>query len=126
MENNTDPTMTCVCGKKCKGRRGLRKHQSTCKTEKLLHDGCRELINPVDPPSSDRPLDLSQDTPQNGPIDSPTDLDHDPARETSRSALVDENPDTLPGIKLPKNSKEWEEAAKHSSVCSSLIFYHHQ
>ena len=65
-ENNDDQMISCVCGKKCKGRRGLRKHQYTCRIEKLLPDKCRDLINP-DGPTSDTPPDPSQDIPQDDP-----------------------------------------------------------
>ena len=78
--NNPTGDLKCICGKLCKGLRGLRGHQRSCRSIKHMRD---ELL--VE--------DATQNTAGN---------------VESSSTLLNESPKVKPGVKLPKTSEEWE------------------
>lgn len=77
-------THNCICGKSCKGRRGLAAHQRSCKLLIQLN-----LVNNNNRITNDE-LDI-------GPINTDDQPFHDVGS-------------TLPGVKLPKTEDEWKEA----------------
>ena len=83
-------TVECSCGKKCKGMRGLKMHQRSCRvlqglTDNLLHDLEREITNS----SADVPTTCEE-----------TQMDRSMQTEISMESYLQL------GIKLPKTS--WE------------------
>jgi len=79
--NNLAGELKCICGKVCKGLRGLRGHQRSCRSIKHMSE------------------ELSEDDIQNAT-----------GNVACSSTLLDENPVVKPGIKLPKTQQEWEMA----------------
>ena len=77
--NNLAGELKCICGKVCKGLRGLRGHQRSCRSIKHMSD------------------ELSRD-----------DMQNVTGNVVRSSTLLDENPVVKPGIKLPKTQQEWE------------------
>ena len=79
----------CHCGRRCKGRRGLRAHQRHCKTMDTLLD---------ENPSIDRVA-----------FNIDTTFDMDDGRSHSSNQVY---PDltAVPGLRLPKTKAAWEEA----------------
>ena len=82
----------CMCGKHCKGKRGLKAHQRSCATFKSVAEAnyvqatdVEEVIGSVRSASSSSP-DQATATTTNGPMHA------------------------KPGIKLPKTPSQWEEA----------------
>ena len=70
----------CVCGKSCKGLRGLRGHQRSCRSIKHMKD---ELL-----------------------VEDP--MPNTMGNDARRSIMLDENPNVKAGIKLPKTVEDWE------------------
>jgi hypothetical protein len=89
-----DDLISCVCGRRCKGRRGLTMHQRSCKTSRQTLDQHQEHANSALP--SPHPTAASSSTstpPESGtPLSAP---DPSPA---------------LDGVKLPKSKAGWDEA----------------
>ena len=76
---NPTGEIQCICGKICKGVRGLRGHQRSCRSIKHMSD--KLSINDI----------------------------QDATGNVARiSTLLEETPVTKPGIKLPKTSEEWD------------------
>ena len=89
MSNNNRPANTeeikCACWKKCKGLRGLKAHQRSCRTIKTL---CNEVLD---------------------------DLNSNNRTDQQEEITIDENivsghANLKTGINLPKNDKDWETA----------------
>ena len=78
----------CSCGKKCKGQRGLKAHQRSCRVIKELHGN---LFEHLDEDVNDTPDD----------IDDPIERLH---------------PEIKPGIKLPRTKSQWEEANTYFKI----------
>ena len=78
--NNIPGELKCICGKICKGLRGLRSHQRSCRS--IKHMGDEISMN-------DAVHDLSGNV-------------------AKRSVLLEETPKVKSGIKLPNNSEEWK------------------
>ena len=73
----------CVCGKLCKGRRGLAMHRRSCK----MANSVTTVDNGESPPAGNQPTPMAPSTPPSSP------------------ALP-----TLNGVKLPSSKQGWEEA----------------
>ena len=82
--------LNCVCGKVCKGKRGLKSHQRSCRT---IRDLGLEHIG-RDPAQGDATEEAE------GGGESASDED----------SLRDQDAKKLPGLKLPKTVDEWAEA----------------
>ena len=78
--------LKCSCGKKCKGLRGLRSHQRSCKAIKGLND---DEVN-------DNELDYTNES--------------DDAIESITENITEEVPFLKSGVKLPSNEAQWKEA----------------
>ena len=92
-------TITCCCGKKCKGHRGLKKHQRSCRTINGLQDITTNDINHEETASSE--ADGNE-----------VDID---------SLLGDtaNNPILKKGVKLPKSDQQWNNA---NNFFKSVLF----
>src|SRR6218665_3192325 len=101
--NKETQWLECVCGKRCKGRRGLRKHQGTCRTNKLLMVGERDM--------SHRETS-EEDQPKNSEVSDRDDLTELLNVDVRPNACPSDTdyPSTLPVVHLPKSASEWEEA----------------
>ena len=90
---NNEPVVssevTCCCGKKCKGHRGLKMHQRSCRT---IH-GLNGDSNTID----------SQHSPDNENIDNEN-IDVGTLLEQSETAFIKK------GVTLPKKNNQWSEA----------------
>ena len=75
--------LKCSCGKKCKGLRGLRSHQRSCKAIKGLSD---DEVN-------DNELDYTNE--------------FDDAIESITDNITEEVPFLKSGVKLPSNKAQW-------------------
>ena len=105
---SADDECTCVCGRKCVGRRGLRAHERSCAVLKSLmkrsfDQGSQQLSQPNAADSSSTPLD-------NNPF--------------SPSEPISLN--VKPGLKLSKTAEQWTEAnlyfkLRFSSILSSPL-----
>ena len=78
--------ISCICGKQCKGLKGLKAHHRSCKTIKSFG---KEIVNDLN----------SQDI-----NEAHIDIDSDVCRET---------PSLKTGIKLSSNDKQWEMANEY-------------
>ena len=76
----------CSCGKPCKGLRGLKAHQRSCRTIKSLND------------------DILKDLEEN--YDETISLPD----EANLERVLNENPSLKPGVKLPKSETDWKTA----------------
>ena len=74
----------CTCGKECKGLRGLKAHQRSCRTIRSL---CSEVYDDISDNNSTIVNDVDE-------------IDHG----------IPESPDLKPGIKLPTTAADWETA----------------
>lgn len=112
----TNDTETCACGRKCKGRRGLKAHQRACGFFKSLVAG-NILVQPPTGPMSPV-VDLSPPTAAPSPLtlNSPS-----TSHSTSSPTLI--NFDVKPGLKLPKNKERWAEANSyfHGLFASRIV-----
>ena len=72
-------------GKKCKGLRGLKAHQRSCRTIKML---CNEVLDDL---NSNNRTDQQEEI-------------------TIDENIVNDHANLKAGIKLPKNDKDWETA----------------
>ena len=88
----------CVCGKHCKGRRGLRNKDAS----KNVYSYKNNLeLSSVNVPPVDQNI--------NQQIDQPDDIDI--TNDSTESVDTDHTPPhPLPGVKLPKTKLQWEEA----------------
>ena len=81
---NNNPSNTeqikCACGKSCKGLRGLKSHQRSCRTIKTL---CNDMLEDLE-----------------------TTDQHEEA--TIPPEITEESPQFKPGVKLPQTSSDWE------------------
>ena len=100
---NNDPvvssTITCCCGKKCKGNRGLKIHQRSCRTIKGLQGITTNDLN-------------HEETASNEAEGDEVDID---------SLLGDtaDNPILKKGVKLPKSDQQWSNA---NNFFKSVLF----
>ena len=87
ISDNNGPANTeeikCACGKKCKGLRGLKAHQRSCRTIKTL---CIEVLDDL---NSNNRADQQKEI-------------------TIDENIVNEHANLKTGINLPKNDKDWE------------------
>ena len=81
----------CCCGKICKGARGLKMHQRSCKIISGLNEELLEDLKNQDESNNDDTVNLN-----NGFVDSNTTNEH-----------VEKYPQLKPGINLPKSDSEW-------------------
>ena len=91
--NNIPGELKCICGKTCKGLRGLRSHQRSCRP--IKHMGDEISMN-------DAVHDLSGNV-------------------AKRSVSLEETPKVKSGIKLPNNSEEWKIANTYFQSSLSTI-----
>ena len=95
ISDNNGPANTegikCACGKKCKGLRGLKAHQRSCRTIKTL---CNEVLDD---------LNSNNHTDQQEEI-------------TIDENIVNKHANLKTGINLPKNDKDWEIARLATSL----------
>ena len=91
--SNISGELKCICGKVCKGLRGLRGHQRSCRSIKHMSD---EIS--VEDTIQDRTGNVA-----------------------CNSTFLDENPNIKPGIKLPKTNEEWELANTYFKSQLNLI-----
>lgn len=98
--NNEVVSAQCVCGRQFKSRRGLRKHQCTCKTRKLLDDGIQDKSQPADQVDGEAE-DLNGSCMSGSP---------EVRAQVDRLNADAEPSSVLPGVHLPRNGKDWEEA----------------
>ena len=99
--NIDDQLLPCVCGRRFKGRRGLRRHQCTCKIKKLLDDESTQLIK----------LAEQLESQESGPNDSEDPIQRNEEIPDNPGGDVDDDiPVILPGVHLPRNPRDWEEA----------------
>ena len=91
--SNISGELKCICGKVCKGLRGLRGHQRSCRSIKPMSD---EIS--VEDTIQDRSGNVA-----------------------CNSTFLDENPNIKPGIKLPKTNEEWELANTYFKSQLNLI-----
>ena len=106
--NNDDQLLPCVCGRKFKGRQGLRRHQCTCKIKKLLDVGNHDSTK-----SAERIDDLAECMNES----SESQIDDDPTRTDTDDPVV------LPGVHLPRNAKDWDEANTFFNIKFSDALY---
>ena len=92
--NTATNDVLCVCGRTCKGRRGLTAHQRSCEFYKRLTRG--DLLSHL-PSDSATPPDV---TPP------PDDNDHLPRSPPPQHSEVN----IKPGVRLPKTKLQWAEA----------------
>src|SRR6267154_1314860 len=92
----------CVCGRVCRGRRGLRSHQRACRTFAALSSGLSEINNP---PTINSPRTETSPSACETVTNSPT-------------QPVDSS--TLPDIKLPTRPAQWTEANAYFATSSEL------
>ena len=87
MSDNNGPANTeeikCACGKKCKGLRGLKAHQRSCRTINTL---CNEVLDDL---NSNNRTDQQEEI-------------------TIDENIVNEHANLKTRINLPKNDKDWE------------------
>ena len=87
ISDNNGPANTeeikCACGKKCKGLRGLKAHQRSCRTIKTL---CDEVLDDL---NSNNRTDQQEEV-------------------TIDENIVNDHANLKTGINLPKNDKDWE------------------
>ena len=87
ISDNNGPANTeeikCACEKKCKGLRGLKAHQRSCRTIKTL---CNEVLDDL---NSNNRTDQQEEI-------------------TIDENIVNEHANLKTGINLPKNDKDWE------------------
>ncbi|ESO12563.1 hypothetical protein HELRODRAFT_159121 [Helobdella robusta] len=104
---DTDNNLTtCCCGRRCKGRKGLRMHQRSCKTFKDLQNSRKSPNDPeADSKLTSSPMQQKESPPP------PTSLP--PANNITNNT-------PLPGIKLPKTTTHWLEANAyfHSQIAT--------
>ena len=90
---NNEPVVssevTCCCGKKCKGHRGLKMHQRSCRTIHGLSGDSNTIEN--------------QHSPDNKNADNEN-VDIGMLLEQSETPFIKK------GVKLPKNNTQWSEA----------------
>jgi hypothetical protein len=91
--NSFADTIQCMCGKKCKGKRGLKAHQRSCAT-------FRALVN----------KDYSIGASENETDQESTNSKIGPQRENEKPMLPKATMDAKAGIILPKTKSRWEEA----------------
>ena len=83
----------CSCGKKCKGHRGLKTHQRSCRVIRGLNaDLLEDLDTEIDTWNSTDTSDTSPEI----------------LRSIENHVSLTENPYIKQGIKLPNTSREWE------------------
>ena len=89
-DHNTTNTheVKCVCGKVCKGIRGIRSHQRSCRTIKGIN---KDILDNIERNRAEN-----------------YEPDIDP--ETINDINENENPTLKAGVKLPRNENEWNEA----------------
>ena len=80
---SSNSEISCVCGKVCKGNRGLKSHQRTCRTIRGLN---QELTNALRSHNDDNEEEIT----------------------TDNLVQLDDQVRTKPGIKLPKADSGWE------------------
>ena len=80
----------CSCGKKCKGLRGLKAHQRSCR-----------VINGL-------PAELLEDLEKDGNDCCTVNTLSDTLSNIENQIYLEEEPDLKQGIKLPTSSQEWE------------------
>ena len=97
-----------MCGRKFKGRRGLRRHQCTCKIKKLLDVGSHDSTKSEE--RIDDPGECMNES-------SESQIDDDPTRTDA------DHPDILPGVHLPRNAKDWDEANTFFNIKFSDALY---
>ena len=110
------PLIKCVCGRLCKGRRGLRAHQRCCQMHKTLstqynddkqaHDADHSTYNLVDGVHSDEfhefhSVDGVSLTTVQGSADNSN------FERASNDELINSKPTYKPGLKLPKTPSDW-------------------
>ena len=110
-------TINCVCGRACKGRRGLKAHQRSCKnfntlgasaTNELSNGGSGEVEECV----GGRVIDEEEGR------------SHVLAGGDENNASVKQSPtvfNVLPGLKLPKPVSGWEEANLYFRINIELL-----
>ena len=86
----------CCCGKICKGARGLKMHQRSCR---VIHGLNSELRSDLDENNEDTNLDVHCNTSENE---------------------IDEFPSLKKGINLPKSEGEWLTANEHFKLSLNL------
>lgn len=109
MIGGTDPSpgeWKCVCGRVCKGRRGLRSHQRACRTFATLSSGLADVNIQPDPPTvNNPPLASNSPPPMTGSI------------ITGAGSI---GSTTRTGIKLPTKPCEWAEANAYFASINEL------
>ena len=78
----------CMCGKKCKGVRGLKRHQRSCRTIKSFSE---DIIN-----------DLQAN------YNSDSNNDHFEVNESQLDELNEDSPQLKSGVKLPNSQEDWK------------------
>ena len=91
---------TCTCGRRCKGRRGLKSHQRCCTTHQTLASITEDKTNdPMNESNTTTTTDINND-------DNSIGNNHTPG-STNESVS---NSSCKPGLKLPKTPTQWKEA----------------
>ena len=93
----TRSAFKCCCGKVCKGRRGLKMHQRSCR---LIHDMDTELHQDI---VDQNDLDLSD----------VNEVERGNINENITTVFSDEIPVLKKGIRLPKSDSEWVTANEY-------------
>ncbi|ESN92989.1 hypothetical protein HELRODRAFT_165138 [Helobdella robusta] len=110
---DTDNNLTtCCCGRRCKGRKGLRMHQRSCKTFKDLQNSRKFPNDPeADSKLTSSPMQQKESPPPPTSTSPPT---------SSPPANNITNNTPLLGIKLPKTTTHWLEATAyfHSQIAT--------
>jgi Reverse transcriptase (RNA-dependent DNA polymerase) len=89
---------TCMCGKQCKGRRGLVAHQRSCRA---FHD---LLSGPsVKQPQTAGSISSCLSKPQGS-------LDRSDCPQPSEVTNANQRPSLIPGLKLPRTTSDWTAA----------------
>ena len=98
------PVLKCCCGKVCKGERGLKMHQRTCR-----------LVHNLD-------TELQQDIVEQNDLELADVCEHDENTNDNPTTLFNsEIPVLKKGIRLPKSDSEWATANEFFKFCLQPI-----
>ena len=103
--STTTTYFTCTCGRRCKGRRGLKSHQRCCTTHQTLASITQDTNDPMNESSTTTIPNVNND-------DNSVGNNHTQG-STNESAS---DSSCRPGLKLPKTPTQWKEAN---------AFFHH-
>ena len=95
----------CICGRDCKGRRGLKSHQRCCKVYQTVGQSTNDVTTPTTATSTTACTVTERDNQTSSSPVSPTSSVNASILTTVPTVTA-----TLPGIKLPKTKSGWEEA----------------